>query len=250
MSAHEDESVLTRDSRPPDQVVAYGALADQVADVRFGDARADARPLVLIYHGGFWRPRYDRSHTGPMAAAIADAGWTVASVEYRRVPGKPEATLEDASTALALLSSKIEHHDGRVVAIGHSAGGHLVLWLAAARPTPSLAGVLALAPVADLRLAQAMNLGDGAVPAFLGIDSALRSDVDPRRLPSPAVPVTIVHGDRDDTVPIEISDSYVGAHHRARLVRAGGCGHYGWIDPSSPAWPTVIEELDRLSCRS
>ena len=150
----------------------------------------------------------------------------------------------------ALLSSKIEHHDGRVVAIGHSAGGHLVLWLAAARPTPSLAGVLALAPVADLRLAQAMNLGDGAVPAFLGIDSALRSDVDPRRLPSPAVPVTIVHGDRDDTVPIEISDSYVGAHHRARLVRAGGCGHYGWIDPSSPVWPTVIEELDRLSCRS
>jgi acetyl esterase/lipase len=246
---HEDESVLTRESRPPDQVVAYGAHPDHVADVRFGGARAHERPLVVIFHGGFWRPRYDRAHTGPMAAAIADAGWTVASVEYRRVPGEPEATLEDASAALALLPSKIECHDGRIVAIGHSAGGQIVLWLATARATRALAGVLALAPVADLKLAQAMNLGDGAVLAFLGADAATRSDVDPERLPSPKIPVTIVHGDRDDTVPIEISDSYVDAHRATRLVRVAG-GHYAPIDPRSAVWPTVIDALDRLSRRS
>ena len=95
MGEHEDESVLTRESRPPDQVVAYGAHLDHVADVRFGDARAHERPLVLIFHGGFWRPQYDRVHTGPMAEAIVAAGWTVASVEYRRVPGRPDATLDE-----------------------------------------------------------------------------------------------------------------------------------------------------------
>jgi acetyl esterase/lipase len=250
VSQPEDESVLTRKARPPDQTVAYGTHPDQVADVRHGDARAATRPLVLIFHGGFWRPRYDRAHTGPMAAAIADAGWTAASVEYRRVPREPEPTLDDTSAALALLASKIERHDGRVVAIGHSAGGHLVLWLAAVRAMPALAGVLALAPAADLKLAQSMDLGDGAVLAFLGAGAATRSDVDPERLPSPTIPVTIVHGDRDDTVPIEVSDSYVDAHRATRLVRVGDCGHYELIDPSSTAWPTVIDALDRLSRRS
>jgi acetyl esterase/lipase len=250
MSEPEDESVLTRAARPPDQVVAYGADPDQVADVRFGDARAAARPLVLIFHGGFWRPRYDRAHTGSMAAALADAGWTVASVEYRRVPGRPEATLEDVAAALAALSGKIARHDGRVVPIGHSAGGHLVLWLAATHAEPRLAGVLALAPAADLRLADAMHLGDGAVLAFLGADPATRADADPARLPSPTAAVTIVHGDLDETVPIAVSESYVRAHGATTLVCAGGYGHYALIDPSSTAWPIVRDALERLLLRT
>ena len=243
----EDDSVLTRAARPPDATVAYGADRDQVADVRFGDARADTRPLVLILHGGFWRPEYDRAHTGPMADAIADAGWTVATVEFRRVSGKPDVTLDDVAAALADLPAKIEHHDGRVVLIGHSAGGHLALWVAAARPQPSLAGVLALAPAADLRLADALNLGSGATRLFLGIDPAMRADVDPRRLASPAVPVAIVHGDRDDTVPIEVGRSYADAHRATKLVAVEGAGHFGPIDPQTPTFAIVLDELGALS---
>jgi acetyl esterase/lipase len=243
----EDDSVLTRAARPPDATIAYGADRDQVADVRFGDARAAVRPLVLVLHGGFWRPEYDRAHTGPMAEAIADAGWTVASVEFRRVPGRPEATLDDVATALATLPAKIERHDGRVVLIGHSAGGQLALWVASVRPQPNLAGVLALAPAADLRLADALNLGNGATRLFLGVDPATRSVVDPRRLASPKVPVTIVHGDRDETVPIEVGRSYADAHRATKLVAVGGAGHYGPIDPLTPTWPIVLDELGALS---
>ncbi|HVT31346.1 MAG TPA: alpha/beta hydrolase [Rhodanobacteraceae bacterium] len=246
MGVPEDESVLMREAQPPDRVVAYGSHPDQVADVRFGDERSRDRPLVLIFHGGFWRPRYDRAHTGPMAAAIADAGWIVASVEYRRVPGDPDATLDDASAALALLPASIEGHDGRVVLIGHSAGGHLVLWLASARATPELAGVLALAPAADLRLAHAMDLGDGAVLAFLGADPAARSDADPRRLRSASIPVTIVQGDRDEIVPGAVAASYAHAHRATQLTRVNA-GHYGPIDPLSPVWPAVLAELKELS---
>src|SRR4051812_31293571 len=247
MSEAEDDSVLTRDARPPDATVAYGADRDQVADVRFGDGRAEARPLVLILHGGFWRPEYDRAHTGPMAAAIADAGWTVASVEFRRVSGKPEVTLDDVAAALAKLPAKIERHHGRVVLIGHSAGGHHALWVAAARPQPALAGVLALAPVADLVQSDALNLGNGATRLFLGVDPATRGDADPRRLAAPAVPVTIVHGDRDETVPIEVGRSYAAVHPATRFVAVERAGHYGPIDPLTPTFKVVLEELALLS---
>ena len=58
-----DESVLVRTSSPPDAVVAWGPRSEDVADVRLG---SDARPLLVVLHGGFWRPEYDRAHLGPM----------------------------------------------------------------------------------------------------------------------------------------------------------------------------------------
>jgi acetyl esterase/lipase len=247
MAQPDDLSVLTRPARAPDEVVAYGTDADQLADVRFGAQGAHDRPLVLIIHGGFWRPQYDRAHTGPMAEAICKAGWTVASVEYRRVPGEPDKTLQDVSDALAKLPQKIAHHNGKVVLVGHSAGGHLALWLSAARPTPQLVGTLALAPAADLQLAHDLNLGEGAVQIFLGADPKTRPDVDPRQLPSPQVPITIVQGDRDVVVRPAVAESYAAAHPTVRLVRLIGGGHFAPIDPLSITWPTILQELRDLS---
>lgn len=242
----EDRSVLSRAARAPDEVVAYGRGSDQIADVWWGTAGAEQRPLALILHGGFWRPHYDRAHTRPMAEALADAGWTVASAEYRRIPGEPDATFEDVSHALEFVPTRVDRHNGRVVLIGHSAGGHLVLWLSAARRTSQLAGTLALAPAADLRLAHERKLGDGAAQAFLGTTAAQREDADPCRLGSPAMPVTIVHGEQDEIVPIALADSYVATHPRTRLVRLADAGHFAVIDPSSTAWPVVVAELRTL----
>lgn len=247
MAQPDDLSVLTRSARAPDEVIAYGTDADQVADVRFGVEGAQNEPLVLLIHGGFWRPQYDRAHTGPMAEAISAAGWTVASAEYRRVPGEPDKTLQDVSDALEKLPGKIAHHNGNVVLVGHSAGGHLVLWLSAARNTAQLVGALALAPAADLQLAHQLNLGDGAARAFLGADPKTRPDVDPRVLPSAKVPITIVHGDRDVVVRFVVAESYAAAHPSARLVRLSGVGHFAPIDPLSTSWPTILAELEKLS---
>jgi acetyl esterase/lipase len=242
---NEDSSVLTRPAGAPDATVAYGSGPDQVADVRYGGAQAERRPLVLLLHGGFWRPAYDRQHVAPMAMAIAAAGWTVASVEYRRIPGRPDATLGDVRDAVQSLPSKLTRHNGQAVLIGHSAGGHLALW--AAPTSRAVTGVLALAPVADLKLAHAENLGSGAVMLFLGVDPSQRPDVDPRLLdPSPAR-ATIVHGANDDTVPISISEAYLSSHPAVRLRRLPETGHFAVIDPLSAAWPTVLEELLALS---
>jgi len=240
--------VLTRPARAPDEVVAYGTGADHIADVRFGGDGAQHRPLVLVIHGGFWRPQYDRMHTGPMAEAIASAGWTVASVEYRRIPGEPDKTLHDVSEALTKLPAQIARHSGKVILVGHSAGGHLVLWLTVARRSPQLVGTLALAPSADLQLAHELNLGDGAAVAFLGAHPGTRPDVDPRRLPSPQTATTIVHGDEDDVVPLSVAQSYITAHPCARLVRLTGAGHFAPIDPLSASWPAVLEALRSFEC--
>lgn len=242
----EDESVLARAAPAPDATIAWGALPDQVADIRRGDARAASRPLLAIVHGGFWRPRYDRAHTGPMASALARLGWNVASIEYRRVPGDPDASVADVVAALAALPDRVPGHDGSLVAIGHSAGGHLAL-LAATRPSPRLRGVLALAPVADLRLAESLNLGDGAVAAFLGTAAASRADLDPARLPAPVVATTILQGLQDTTVPPGLPRSYARAHRQVRMTALRDCGHYAAIDPMSAAWSAVVDEIERLA---
>ena len=246
MAFIDDRSVLTREVAAPEASVSYGALPQHVADVRFGDERAIHRPLVVIVHGGFWRPTIDRAHTGPMAVALAKSGWTVAAIEYRRIPGQPDATLEDVREALVTLPERVAKHDGRVLVVGHSAGGHLTLWAASTRPTEKLVGALALGPAADLRLAQQRNLGDGAALAFLGVDAEQRADIDPRQMPSPQIKTTIVHGLHDEIVPIALAESYVEAHPQARLLRLGNAGHFAVIDPRSHEWPAVRRELEQL----
>jgi acetyl esterase/lipase len=243
----EDRSVLSRAAKPPDCVVRYGEIEENVADVRNG-SNAERLPLVVFIHGGFWRPQFDRTHTGPLCAAIADAGWTIASIEYRRIPGNPDATVEDIAVAIPSLQRLVAAHNGTTVLAGHSAGGHLALW-AAHQALPHVHGVLALGPVADLHDADARGLGSGAVQAFLGRPAAERGDLDPALLSSPTCNVTIIHGELDELVPLAISEHYRNRHMRTHLKVVPGCGHFALIDPQSVAWPHIVDELRKLSCR-
>jgi acetyl esterase/lipase len=240
----EDRSVLSRPAPPPDSVLRYGDHPDQVVDLWAGDDRAAGRPLVVLVHGGFWRPEYDRTHLRPLAAGIHDAGWSVASIEYRREPGRPDVTVDDVRTALAWLPREAVDHDGTKLLVGHSAGGHLVLWAAA---SSELQGVVALAPVADLVLAEKLHLDEGAVADFLGGAAETRPDLDPVRLDKPDTPVTVIHGKEDTVVPIELAEAYAAAHPSSRLVVVPGAGHFELIDPLSPVWPLVAAELSRCA---
>ena len=154
----------------------------------------------MLVHGGFWRPGFDRMHLQPMAAALAEAGWSTLLPEYRRRPGRPDETVADAQAAVRTARALPEAADCGVVLVGHSAGGHLVLQAAAALGD-EVTGVVALAPVADLVLAQDLALDGDAVRAFLGGDAHDRPDLDPARMPAPAARVAVVHGRDDGIVP-------------------------------------------------
>ncbi len=231
----EDRSVLSRAAPGPDEVLVYGNHGDQVVDLWYGEP---GRALVVLLHGGFWRPEFDRTHLRPLATAVRDEGWPVAAVEYRRLPGRPDSTTSDVRSALAMLEQPM-------VLAGHSAGGHLALWAAAQRPE-GITGVLALAPVADLAMAERLDLDGGAVAAFLGKPAADRPDLDPIRLRA-MPPVTVVHGTADGRVPYAMTETYAARHPEVRVVTLDGADHFALIDPASTAWPTVLDELARLT---
>jgi acetyl esterase/lipase len=237
----EDRSILSRAAREPDEELRYGDHADQVIDHWYSKGH---RPFVVYLHGGFWRPKYDRMHARPLGEALARLGWPVVSVEYRREPGKPDATTADVRTALDALPELVNLQAGYVL-VGHSAGGQLALWAASTFNPVPLRAVVALAPIGDLLLADRLGIGDGAVQAFIG--SGVRNDLDPVCLPASIAPVSLIHGVKDTVVPISITESYFAAHPTARFVRVEDSGHFQLIDPLTDAWHEVTAELTRLT---
>lgn len=232
--------MLTRPAPDPDELRRYGESPDQVVEVFHGDGRATARPLIVLVHGGFWRPGYDRTHIRPLAASLRDEGRTVVSVEYRREPGNPDASTADVRAALVVAAAVTS---SPLVVAGHSAGGHLALWAAAAAPPPGLLGTVALAPVADLVAAHHAFLGDGAVRDFLGGAPDGRPDLDPVRLDTPDAKVWIVHGEWDAIVPVAQAYQYREAHPRTEVDVVPRAGHFSLIDPLAPAWTAVRDRL-------
>ncbi len=199
-------SVLTRKSRPPDRTLLYGHLPDQCADFYRATTNVFHAPSILFIHGGFWRTGYDRVHARPLASALANFGYNTLSIEYRRIPGNPDASVSDVRAAIqklpTLLCEEKLTTNSRIIVIGHSAGGHLALCMASEK---NVAGILPLAPVCDLVLAEALNLGNGAVNAFLGRRAHERPDLDPINMTMSRVPVEIIHGKEDGIVPVLLS---------------------------------------------
>ncbi|UIJ35113.1 S9 family peptidase [Allobranchiibius sp. GilTou73] len=243
-------SVLDRAAAPPDETTAYGVEPDQVYDVRrpAGPARG---VTVIVVHGGFWRPATDRSHTGSEAEAFRQDGFHVVVPEYRRAPrgGWPDMRA-DLLTMLAAVSARTDLPDP-IVLVGHSAGGHLVAWLAAQPDAGAVVGTVALAGCVDLHLVHGLGLGGGAAEALMGStpqdEPAAWEQADPARLGAPAAPVVAIHGTRDEQVPLEISQSYVDAVPDTRLRVVDDADHFDVIDPQSAAFAIVRETVADLA---
>jgi dipeptidyl aminopeptidase/acylaminoacyl peptidase len=246
------EDVLTRTADLPDAVVRYAGHADGLIDVHLPARHSGTRPLVVLLHGGFWRAAYDRVPTRPLANALAADGFVVATPEYRRVGGPGDlaggwpTTFDDISAAMDALPGLLAALGVRcdaVTVVGHSAGGHLALWLA--NQGQRVDRIVALAPVGDLREAVAKNTGRGATQDLLGgtpTDVPERYDAaDPatRLVQRPSCEVVIVHGVDDQDVPVQNSRGLANRFPFIELRELEGIEHYGLIDPRSRAWPVV-----------
>ncbi|MFI1970096.1 hypothetical protein BLA24_18740 [Streptomyces cinnamoneus] len=229
------------------ETVAYGPHPSQVVDFHLPARGAAPDVRVTLLHGGFWREAYDRAHLVPLATELAERGLEVALAEYRRVGGGggwPE-TFDDVVRAAGTRRDAPAAR--RHVLVGHSAGGHLALWAASSPAAGAVAvdHVVALAPVADLARARELGLSRGAVGELVAPDREHAAD--PMRLPPPRVPVTLVHGTRDEDVPVDLSRAYARAARAAgaavELTVLEGAGHYEPITPGTPgcaAWAASL----------
>jgi len=252
---------------PADHVVAYGEAPQQLAELRLPSG-AGPHPVAILIHGGCWETPWALDQLRSLAAALTAEGFATWSLEYRRL-GDPgggwPGTLADVGRGADRLRDVAAAHRldlARVVAVGHSAGGHLALWLGARhklqkgsalwRPDPlPLRGVVALAGIPDLRAAAEGRVCGDAVPRLLQGAPADRSDrlaqSSPIELLPLGVPQRLVCGALDSLVPIELARAYKAAAAKAGdkvdLEVVEGVGHFELIDPVGTAWVAVLQAV-------
>lgn len=261
-------NVLERQPPKFDQRITYGANSNQFAELRFPKGRGPY-PVLLMIHGGFWQSTYDLKHTGLLCADLTRRGIVTCNLEYRRI-GDPgggwPGTFQDISLAskeipkLVALDSRADTR--RIVVMGHSAGGHLALWMVSRNRIPKnsplhesekspIMRAVALAGVTDLRTASKQRLGHGIVTRLLGglpneypdrYDTASPIEL----LPNDASTI-LIHGAADDIVPVAQSEKYAQkAVHLAQecsYVKLESVGHFELIDPESDVWPLIVKEI-------
>jgi acetyl esterase/lipase len=222
--------------------VRYGPHADHVVDVR---EVADPRAVVVVFHGGFWRARYGADLMHELCEDLAARGYTAWNVEYRRIGsgGGWPATFEDVEAATrSAMETGLP-----LVTLGHSAGGHLAVW-AGARCGVALA--VSQAGVLDLEDAWRRGLSGRAAGELLG---GSPDDVPERYAaasPAAQLPLGVrqllVHGRRDDTVPVEMSRAYAvrarDTGDEVELVETDEA-HFECLDPASESWAAIVERL-------
>jgi len=248
---------------PPVLRIAYDDHPDQCGDLHLPSG-AGPWPAVILIHGGFWKVRWDRTLMTPLACDLAARGFAAWNIEYRRVGqegGGWPGTFEDVAAAADALAGLEGVDASRVITVGHSAGGHLALWLAARRriaaghpgagPRVDPRGVVSQAGVADLARGAADGLGDGACAALLGggpEDVPERyAATSPVSLLPLGVSTLLVHGTADTIVPPTQSRSYASAATAAgdvvELAELAGADHFDVIDPTHAGWAVVVEWL-------
>jgi acetyl esterase/lipase len=252
--------------------IAYGSAPSQFAELWL-PAGSGPVPVAVLVHGGCWQATYGLDLMDPMAADLYRQGVAVWNIEYRRLGesggGYPGTFLDvgQAIDALRGLPQRPRLDLRRLVAIGHSAGGHLALWAAARHRLPQgspLAGaepqrigaVVTLAGINDLAAYRATGPacgGAATVDALTGArdrppGSALGDTSPPALLPMGARQL-VASGTNDGIVPARFGHDYAALAQRAgdpvEVLDLSG-DHFALIDPGSSAWATLRRKILEL----
>jgi len=261
----------------PDAHVAYGPAPSQYAEL-FVPKGAGPFPVAVLVHGGCWTAKFGGiGQLRNMAGALRERGIAVWNVEYRRVDeaggGYPGMYL-DMQDALAALAKQGAAHPldlERVIAVGHSAGGQLVQWIAGRARLPAssvlyrkdvlpVRAVVSLGGLADLRRERALikeSCGRDT-PELAGEPSRERPDVYADTNAAELMPngthTILVTGERDTISPPRVAHDYakraVAAGDSAEVVILPGASHYDEVAATSFAWPQVLGAIERALART
>lgn len=257
---------------PADHVIPYGQDTNQIGELRL-PAGAGPHPIVVLVHGGCWMPQAAR-YLAAIGDTLRSDGIATWNIEYRRL-GQPgggwPGTYLDVGHAidhLRGLAAPYKLDLNRVVVLGHSAGGHLAMWvgtrqrIAARSPLfiskpLRIRGVINMAGPVDMtaNIAHYEQMCRGPVVTDMmgGTPSAVperyRNASANTMLPL-GVPQILIWGDHEDFVPQPLAEQYVSAAtrvgDRARLILVPAAGHFETASPFTSAWPIVREAIRSL----
>ena len=253
--------------------IAYGSGPSPFGELWL-PAGSGPVPVAILVHGGCWQSSYGLDLMDPMAEDLYRQGIAVWNIEYRRLGesgGGYPGTFRDvgqATDALRTLPQRPRLDLRRLVAIGHSAGGHLALWAAVRHRLPKdsalaaadlqrIGGVVTLAGINDLAAYRQSGPACGGASTIDALTGA-RSRPSGTALADTSPPALLPIGSRQ-IVASGMSDGIVPArfgHEYAALARAAGDrvevldlpgDHFALIDPASSAWavlrPKILELL-------
>jgi len=258
--------LLERPRPQPTATISYGDQAMQRVDLWLPDGKGP-HPTVLMVHGGCWQTEIaDRRIMNWIADDLRKRGIAVWNIDYRGVDreggGYPGTFLDAAAAADALRAHAARYNldIDPLVATGHSAGGHLALWLAGRKRLPAasplrsgnpipIATVVSLGGLPDLEEA-ARPPGSGCGTEIVGrLTGGRFADTSVPRLAPLGVAQVLVNGLQDRIIPTAYAEGY------ARPMRAAGddvrvrmidrTGHVELIAPESQAWAAAAEEIER-----
>ena len=245
-------SVLALDFTDADKKLVYG---EDNPDLQYGllwlpgkHIGVEKAPLIVLIHGGCWLNAYDIQHSYALSSALANAGYAVWSLEYRRSGdegGGWPGTFEDIKLGVA-FTSELERFPvdlNRLVIMGHSAGGHLALL--AATEIAEVDAVVGLAAITDIvSYSQGKNSCQTATVEFMGGHYE-----DKPSAYQAANPVgntlhgntVLLQGTKDVIVPPDQAQ-VTGA--TTRLV--DGAGHFDWVHPGTEAYQVLLSTLEEI----
>lgn len=246
----------------------YGKRDQQFGELTLPSA-APPHPVIVLIHGGGYREMYNLRPLGTVVSALAEAGFAVWNIEYRRYGNGgdyPHMFLDIAVGADCLTQVAAAHQLdlNRVISMGHSAGGHLALWLAGRRnietssplfvsePLP-IHGVIALAPLADVAHGSESELSSDALLAVMGgrataAPNAYRNGCPAQLLPL-GIPQRILVGSADAAM-LDNAKRYIDAAAEAgddcQLIVLPGAGHFEIVAVAADEWQAVRRAAGQL----
>lgn len=255
------EDYMGQPQAPADGAVRYGPAPAQVVEI-FLPRTKGPHPVIVLLHGGCYLAEYEGlKQTSQMAAALARRGYAVWNVEYRKL-GEPGAgypgTFLDVADAVDRLRVEADAwglDTRRVVAVGHSAGGHLALWAASRARLPKdsplwrddplpIRAVVSLGGIGDLK-PHAGVFASACGPSIAQVaPPSTYAETSPAELLPSGAAVTMIHGELDHVMPPETGEAYAAtvraAGDRAEAIEIKGASHFDVVIPTTGAWTSVV----------
>jgi len=258
-------------SAPPDHRISYGSDPLQFGDLRLPDGQGP-HPVAIIIHGGCWLSKFaDLQNTAALSDALRRIGIATWNIEYRRVDnpggGWPGTFLDVASAAdyLRDIAKEYKLDLKRVIAIGHSSGGHLAMWVAARHRIPKesplyiknplpMQGVVALGAPSNLKWLVDMDetiCGEHVITKLLGglpdVVPERFQQISPIELLPTGIPQILITGALDTPMLLEDGKAYEETAKRkgdrVQFKVVEHASHHEVVAPGSSAWLTVRSSI-------